>query len=74
MYTSGTTGRQKGAMLSHENFTANVYSCTHAFDIRPDENFLLVLPLHHAFAFTGNLLLPLAGGNGKQILCDGRPQ
>lgn len=63
IYTSGTTGRQKGAMLSHRNFMANVQSCTGAIDISPDENFLLVLPLHHAFAFTGNLLVPLALGN-----------
>lgn len=63
IYTSGTTGRQKGAMLSHGNFTANVAACCRAFDLLPDEHFLLVLPLHHAFAFTGNLLLPLAHGN-----------
>lgn len=63
IYTSGTTGRQKGAMLTHANFTANVASCQKAFHILPNENFLLILPLHHAFAFTGNLLLPMACGS-----------
>jgi long-chain acyl-CoA synthetase len=63
IYTSGTTGRQKGAMLTHGNFLANVAGCRKAFAIHPNENFLLVLPLHHAFAFTGNLLLPMACGN-----------
>ena len=62
IYTSGTTGRQKGAMLTHGNFTSNVASCRRAWPINGDDNFLLVLPMHHAFAFTGNLLLPLACG------------
>jgi len=62
IYTSGTTGRQKGAMLTHRNFAANVESCCKAIEIRSDDNFLLVLPLHHAFAFTTCLLLPVAVG------------
>jgi len=59
IYTSGTTGRQKAAMLSHVNFTANVYSALDIIDVHYSDNFLLVLPLHHAFAFTTNLLVPL---------------
>ena len=62
IYTSGTTGRQKGAMLTHRNFTSNVAGIQQAATITPRDNFLLVLPLHHAFAFTGNLLLPTACG------------
>lgn len=62
IYTSGTTGRAKGAMLTHGNLTANVHSCLQSIEILPDENFLLVLPIHHAFALTTNLLLPLACG------------
>lgn len=59
IYTSGTTGRQKGAILSHQNFMANVESIVKAIDIRRSDNFMLVLPLHHSFAFTCNLLVPL---------------
>lgn len=62
IYTSGTTGRQKGAMLTHRNFVANVRGIQAAVTISSGDNFLLVLPLHHAFAFTGNLLLPTACG------------
>jgi len=62
IYTSGTTGRQKGAMLTHGNFCSNVEACSESIAISQDENFLLVLPLHHSFAFTTNLLLPVAAG------------
>jgi long-chain acyl-CoA synthetase len=62
IYTSGTTGRQKGAMLSHGNFCSNVEVLLDLILVRHDDNFLLVLPLHHVFAFTGNLLIPLAAG------------
>jgi len=58
IYTSGTTGRQKGAVLTHRNFVSNVRSCQKAIDIHKSDNFLLVLPLHHSFAFTTSLLLP----------------
>jgi len=63
IYTSGTTGRQKGAMLTHRNFTSNVEGCRKAIGIYPSDNFLLVLPLHHSFAFTANLILPIAVGS-----------
>ncbi len=59
IYTSGTTGRQKGAELTHRNFLANVESIAEAIDIQRNDNFMLVLPLHHSFAFTCNMLVPL---------------
>jgi long-chain acyl-CoA synthetase len=59
IYTSGTTGRQKGAILTHRNFMSNVEGIAEGIDIRPTDNFMLVLPLHHSFAFTTMLLLPV---------------
>ena len=62
IYTSGTTGRQKGAMLSHGNFTGNFASLDAAIEILPDDNFMVILPLHHSFAFTACLVTPIASG------------
>ena len=59
IYTSGTTGRSKGAVLTHRNFMSNVEGIAEGIDIRPSDNFMLVLPLHHSFAFTTMLLLPI---------------
>ncbi len=65
LYTSGTTGRPKGAMLSHRNLAANTRSVAAALELRPGEDRLLVvLPMFHAFAATVGMLTPLLHGMG----------
>ena len=59
VYTSGTTGRPKGACLTHGNFTANVEQIFPRVMFYETDNFLLVLPLFHVFAFTIDFLMPL---------------
>ena len=59
IYTSGTTGRPKGAMLPHSAFVANARQTLKRVEFYPTDNFLNVLPLFHAFSFTGNFLLPM---------------
>ena len=59
IYTSGTTGMPKGVMLTHRNFAANFQGIAKLKAIREDDNLLSILPLHHAFSFTGTLLAPL---------------
>ena len=47
VYTSGTTGRPKGAMLTHGNVAANIDNITSVVPIGPDDRFLSFLPLSH---------------------------
>jgi len=62
LYTSGTTGRPKGAMLTHGNLVANSASVAEALQITRDDRLLVVLPLFHAFAATVGMLTPLLHG------------
>jgi 4-coumarate--CoA ligase len=48
-YSSGTTGVNKGVMLSHGNLVANVAQVLSAADIREDETFIAVLPFFHIY-------------------------
>lgn len=63
LYTSGTTGTPKGAMLTHANLVSNTISIRAALDLRPGEDRLLVvLPMFHSFAATVGMLTPLLHG------------
>ncbi|GHA09455.1 long-chain-fatty-acid--CoA ligase FadD [Oceanisphaera arctica] len=59
-YTGGTTGRSKGAMLSHRNMLANVEQCLGVYGpvlSKGQEKVVTALPLYHVFALTVNGLL-----------------
>lgn len=62
LYTSGTTGRPKGAMLTHGNFLANVRSCVTCLEMTSEDRIVVMLPQFHSFMFTVGTLLPLIGG------------
>jgi long-chain acyl-CoA synthetase len=66
IYTSGTMGIPKGAMLTHNNFCSDVSGSLAAIDhaLSSSDDFLVVLPLFHSFSFTANLLLAFACGAG----------
>jgi long-chain acyl-CoA synthetase len=64
LYTSGTTGHPKGAMLTHGNFLHNVASCVRALDVRADDRVVVTLPQFHSFMFTVGTLLPMISGCG----------
>ncbi|MDP3856226.1 MAG: AMP-binding protein [Stagnimonas sp.] len=49
VYTSGTTGRPRGAMLSHGALLSNVFACSRALQVRADDLLLSLLPLSHSF-------------------------
>lgn len=62
LYTSGTTGRPKGAMLTHRNLLANIQSFREILHVTEEDVFLTVLPMFHAFAATVMFLEPLSVG------------
>ena len=56
LYTSGTTGKPKGAVLTHSNMLWNATVCAYdTVDIRHEDVLLAVLPLFHSFGQTVNL-------------------
>ena len=52
LYTSGTTGKPKGAELTHSNLIENVKVVQKLFDIGPEDRLLGALPLFHSFGQT----------------------
>jgi long-chain acyl-CoA synthetase len=62
IFTSGTTGRPKGVMLSHRNLTSMVSMLSSVFDMDTNDGVLSVLPLHHTFEFSTGFLTPISRG------------
>ena len=52
VYTSGTTGKPKGVMLTHDNVLSNVKSFSQVIDVGSDDVFLSFLPVSHTFERT----------------------
>lgn len=63
VYTSGTTGRPKGVMLSHRNILANAYNGMRSIALRPEDSLLSFLPLSHTFERTIGYYAPLMCGS-----------
>lgn len=62
VYTSGTTGRPKGVMLTHENMLWNAWYASQCADFGAHEVFLSFLPLSHTLERTGGYYLPMLTG------------
>ena len=63
LYTSGTTGRAKGAMLTHGNLASNALTLVEAWRFTAADTLLHVLPIYHTHGlFTATNTLLLAGG------------
>ena len=62
MYTSGTTGKPKGVMLTQSNLAASAQAITAEHGLTADDRVLAVLPLYHINAFAVTMLAPLAHG------------
>jgi malonyl-CoA/methylmalonyl-CoA synthetase len=68
VYTSGTTGTSKGAILTHNNFAANALSLTACWEINAEDRLLLALPLFHVHALGNGLHCWLASGCRMRLL------
>lgn len=62
-YTSGTTGRSKGAILTHGNFCSNSVAVTTSWGWTADDHLLLVLPLFHTHGLNVGLHGTLVQGS-----------
>ena len=62
VYTSGTTGRPKGVMLSHKNILSNAYAGIQCADVNSDDVFLSFLPLSHTLERTFGYVTPIMLG------------
>jgi long-chain acyl-CoA synthetase len=62
LYTSGTTGRSKGVMLTHKNISFNALKGRVIQPVNENDRFLSVLPLSHTYENTLGLILPMLGG------------
>lgn len=64
IYTSGTAGKPKGAMLTHRNLVSDALCATRSLKLRGElnERFFVVLPMFHAFAAMAGMIIPLLNG------------
>jgi malonyl-CoA/methylmalonyl-CoA synthetase len=62
VYTSGTTGRAKGAVLTHGNLAANARTLVNAWCITSEDRYLAVLPLFHVHGLGNGVCSWLASG------------
>ena len=68
LYTSGTTGKPKGAMLTHKNLMANALGFCKVLHVTEADRSLLILPMFHSFTFLTSVLGPLLGNTSIIIL------
>ena len=62
VFTSGTTGEPKGAMLTHRNVLSNAIAATQIFPIGPKQRLLSFLPLSHMFEQLGGFFTVMLSG------------
>ncbi|MGV9798190.1 class I adenylate-forming enzyme family protein [Mycobacterium sp. NPDC003449] len=67
VYTSGTTGRPKGIMLTHDNVMAMAESIGAAMESGPGTHSLVILPMFHASGIVVSVLSPLLAGGRATV-------
>lgn len=68
LYTSGTTGKPKGAMLTHKNLYSNARDVAEYLTIDANDRVVAALPMFHVFCLTVALNAPLVNGGTVLIV------
>jgi len=68
LYTSGTTGKPKGVVMTHANIQQQIEDIVQAWELSKSDRLLHFLPLHHTHGILNNLLCPLYAGATVEML------
>lgn len=71
MCTSGTTGKPKGAMITHNNLITNLTDISKYFGINFSDHILIARPLYHCAVLTGEFLISLCKGLRISFMTEG---
>jgi long-chain acyl-CoA synthetase len=74
VYSSGTAGRPKGCVLTHENYLEQCMAVTPVFPFSPGARYLSIIPTNHAIDFMGGFIMPFTGGGTVVHLRTLRPE
>ncbi|GHT39542.1 long-chain-fatty-acid--CoA ligase [Bacteroidia bacterium] len=73
LYTSGTTGNPKGAVITHGNMASDIIAAAQAFSVTNEDTLICLLPMFHTFGWTACAVLPLYLGMKTVIIANITP-
>jgi long-chain acyl-CoA synthetase len=74
VYSSGTGGRPKGCVLTHENYLEQCAAVSPLWPFSPGARYLSIIPTNHAIDFMGGFIMPFTGGGAVVHLRTLRPE
>ena len=74
VYSSGTGGRPKGCVLTHENYLEQCSAVSPLWPFGPGARYLSIIPTNHAIDFMGGFIMPFTGGGTVVHLRTLRPE
>jgi long-chain acyl-CoA synthetase len=74
VYSSGTGGRPKGCVLTHENYLEQCAAVASMWPFWPGARYLSIIPTNHAIDFMGGFIMPFTGGGTVVHLRTLRPE
>jgi long-chain acyl-CoA synthetase len=74
VYSSGTGGRPKGCVLTHDNYLEQCAAVSPLWPFSPGARYLSIIPTNHAIDFMGGFIMPFTGGGTVVHLRTLRPE